>query len=287
MILEHKTLMINDKIMFDKLVMTADFKRIPKHFVENEACFLFLSKGAFQFRTPTNILTFREGEGMLAKCGNYFFEELLLKDIQEENTIVAISAYFYPEVIKQIFTIELDFQKKDNSFDVNNISGEPLLKSFMDSIDYLLDNPKIADDTLILLKIKELILLISRTNQAEKLNDFIQSLFSKSEYDFKKIIESNLYTNMKLEDLAFLSNMSLATFKRKFKVIYKESTGKYFQQQKILKTQLLLKTTTMSITDIFYETGFDNITNFNRVFKKTTNLNPTEYRLSQNVKSLS
>jgi len=56
---------------------------------------------------------------------------------------------------------------------------------------------------------------------------------------------------MKLEDLAFLSNMSLATFKRKFKVVYKVSTSKYFQQQKILKAQQLLKTTTMSITDIF------------------------------------
>lgn len=272
--------MISEKVIFDKLVMTADFKRIPKHFAENEACFLFLSKGAFQFRTPTNVITFSEGEGMLAKCGNYFFEELVLKNNPEENKIVAISAYFYPEIIKQIFTIDIDFQKVDNSFDVNNVSGEPLLKSFMDSIDYLLDNPKIADDTLLLLKIKELILLISRTNQAEKLNDFIQSLFSKSEYDFKNIIESNLYTNMKLEELAFLSNSSLATFKRKFVDHYKESPAKYIATKKLEKASQLLQIKAIPISEIAYDCGFETIPNFNKAFKNYFSKSPSEFRLS-------
>lgn len=287
MILEHKTLKINDKVIFEKLVLDSNFKRMPKHFVANEACFMFLSKGAFLMRTPNNLIKFTEGEAMLAKCGNYFFEELILSNNQGENKIIAISAYFYPEIIKHIFTIDLDLQKINNSFDVNNISAEPLLKSFSDSVDFLLNNPSIADDNLILLKLKELILLISRTNQVDKLNDFIQSLFSKTEYDFKNVIESNLYANMKLEELAFLLNMSVATFKRKFKAIYNESTNRYFQQKKILKAQQLLRSTTISIADVCYGTGFENLTNFNRVFKKITNLNPTEYRLSQNVKLLS
>lgn len=278
MILEHKTLQIDNKVVFDKLALEANFKRMPKYFVENEACFLFLSKGAFHLRTPTNVLTFSKGEAMVAKCGNYFFEEAV-KSNETDNIIEVISSYFHPDIIKKIFSIDINFQLIDNNFDANAVSVEPLLKTFIESIEFLLDNPKVVDENLLMLKLKELIILISKTNQANKLNVFIQSLFTKSEYDFRAVIEANLFTNMKLEELAFLNNMSLATFKRKFKAIYNQSTSNYFQEQKVIKAKQFLKTSSMSVTDICYELGFDNLTTFNRIFKKITSQNPSQYKL--------
>lgn len=287
MILEHKILQIGGKIVFDKLIMESNFRRMPKHFVENEACFLFLSRGAFQLRTPTNVLTFTKGEAMLAKCGNYFFEESVKGEVEGDNIIEVVSSYFHPDIIKNIFTVDINFQLIDNEFDASSISVEPLLKSFIDSIEFLLNNPKAADENLLLLKLKELIILISKTSQADKLHKFIQSLFSKSEYDFRAVIEANLFTNIKLEELAYLANMSVATFKRRFKATYNESSSKYFQQQKVLKAKQLLKVSSMSVTDVCYELGFDNLTSFNRIFKKNTNQSPSVYKLSQSVKSLS
>ena len=59
MVLEQKVLKYKEKVIFERLVMSHKFRRIPKLFEENEACFLYLTKGAFHFRTPTNILTCR------------------------------------------------------------------------------------------------------------------------------------------------------------------------------------------------------------------------------------
>jgi len=43
MVLEQKPLNYKGKRVFEKLVMSTDFKRIPKLFAEDEACFLFLT----------------------------------------------------------------------------------------------------------------------------------------------------------------------------------------------------------------------------------------------------
>jgi AraC family transcriptional regulator, exoenzyme S synthesis regulatory protein ExsA len=83
MIIEQKEIKYKGKVVFERLVLSTDFTRVPKLFAEDEACFLYLTKGAFQFRTPTNLLSFTEGDAMLAKCGNYFIEQVSIAPQQE------------------------------------------------------------------------------------------------------------------------------------------------------------------------------------------------------------
>lgn len=74
MVLEQKTIYYKGERVFEKVVMKTDIKRLPKYFAEDEACFLFITEGSFQFRSPTNLLSYSKNEAMLAKCGNYFIE---------------------------------------------------------------------------------------------------------------------------------------------------------------------------------------------------------------------
>jgi len=74
----YKEIKYKGQRVFEKFVMTANFKRIPKHFTADEACFLHLTDGSFQFRTPTNVLTYTKNEAMLSKCGDYFIENISL-----------------------------------------------------------------------------------------------------------------------------------------------------------------------------------------------------------------
>lgn len=286
MVVERKTLNIKDKTVFEKITLRSDFKRMPKYFLENEACFMFLSRGAFAMRTPTHVIKLTEGEALLAKCGNYFFEETVSDGKDEQNLIVAIGAFFYPNIIQQIFKVDLDFQLVDNRFDATGISVVPLLKLFIDSVEHLLNHPEIADENLLLVKLKELIHLLLKTNQASKLTAFLQSIFSKSEYDFNAIVEKNKYACLKIEELAYLTNTSTSTFKRKFKALYGASPVTYFQQQKVDRAKQLLLVSDKSVGEIGYEVGFESVTHFNRVFKKITKQSPSNYRLSQSVKKL-
>lgn len=280
MILDQKIIKYTGKRVFEKLVMTNDFKRMPKYFSENEACFLFITEGAFQFRTPTNLLSYSKNEAMLAKCGNYFIEEVPGKENKKEDTFSAIGAFFYPEMVKSFFETDLSIKHFNNNFDVIKVNVEPLMKSFIDSIDFLLENQAIVDDNIIVNKLKELLLILSKSENATSINDFVASLFVPYEYDFNEIIQKNSYANLSLEEYATLCNCSLATFKRKFTERYKESPAKYFTAKKLEKATQLLQIKTMAIADIAYDCGFETIPNFNKAFKKHFGKSPSEYRLS-------
>jgi len=284
MILEQTEIKYKGKVVFERLVMSTGFKRVPKLFLEDEACFLFLTKGAFHFRTPTNFLTFNEGDAMLSKCGNYFMENVMLNHRTEHQIISAIGAFFYPTMVKGFFQSDLTIQQFQNHFDTTKISIEPLMKSFIDSINFMLDTPSIVDENLIIIKLKELLLLLSKSENSSSINSFVNALFTPYEYDFKDIIQKNIYSNLSIQELAQLSNLSLATFKRKFTQLYKISPAKYLLEKKLEKSVRLLEFKTKQISEIAYDCGFETVSNFDKAFKRKFGKSPSEYRLSQKDK---
>lgn len=287
MILEQVELKYKDKVVFTRLVMSAKFKRVPKLFAEDEACFLFLTKGAFLFRTPTKLLRFSEGDALLSKCGNYFIENASVNNESTAEIISAVGAFFYPAMVKGFFVNDLSLNSFQDGFDAVKANTDPLMKSFVESLNYMLDNPALADDNLIVTKLKELLLLLSRSEGSESINEFVLSLFNPAHYDFKEIIQKNIFSNLALTDLAFLCNMSLATFKRKFSVIYSTSPARYFQIKRLEKAQHLLEIDANAISDIAFECGFQTVAGFDKVFKKHFSTSPSQYRMSRLENQLS
>lgn len=278
MVFEQKTIKYKSKRVFEKLVMSIDFDRAPKFFAEDEACFLFIKEGAFQFRTPTSLVTYNKNEALLAKCGNYFIEEIAVDE--NENRLTAIGAFFYPEMVKSFFESDLSIKAFNNNYDVIKLNVEPLMKSFIDSIDFLLEHQNIVDDNIIINKLKELLLILSKSENAASIKDFVTSLFVPYQYNFNEIIQKNIFSNLSIDDFAKLTNLSTATFKRKFTELYNDSPAKYILTKKLERSSQLLKIKSKPIADIAFECGFENVSNFNKVFKKHFGQTPTEYRLS-------
>lgn len=284
MILERTEIRYRGKVVFERMVMSTNFKRVPKLFLEEEACFLFLTKGAFHFRTPTKILNFNAGDAMLSKCGNYFLENVMINRKTEHSVISAIGAFFYPAMVKGFFPTGLKMEKIREEFDAKKINIEPLMKAYIDSISFILDNPQIADENLISTKIKELLLLLSKSENSSSIYSFVNSLFVPCEYEIVDVIQKNLYSNLSIPEYAHLSNMSLATFKRKFKELYKMSPARYILQKKLEKALHLLQFQTQPISEIAYECGFETASHFNKAFKRHFGKSPSLIRLSQKDK---
>ena len=91
-----------------------------------------------------------------------------------------------------------------------------------------------------------------------------------------------MYSNLSITELAHLCGCSLATFKRRFRKYFDQSPAQYFLQKKLEKSLQLLSIDTLPISEIAYDCGFENITHFNRAFKKHFGKTPTQLRLSQN-----
>lgn len=287
MILEQKEITYNGKVFFERLVMSADYKRAPKVFFEEEACFLFLTKGAFQFRTPVNLLRFSEGDGMLAQCGNYLIENMSVNEAVPTETVTVVGTFFYPEMVKGYFENDLSLHHFQKPVAVSKVNIGPMLESLMGSLNYLLDNPSIADENLIVNKQKELLILLSKSEEAHSINAFVHALFAPQEYDFREVVEKNLFSDLSIAELAFLCGMSEATFKRKFAHIFNQSPARYLLERKLAHAQALLQIASKAVSEIAYECGFSSPSSFNRAFKKHFGLTPTAFRESQTGKDLS
>ena len=273
-----KTLTYKGKVVFEKIIMPR-FKRIPKLYQEKEACFMFVEHGPFSVRTAETLVRFDEQNALLAKCFNYLFE-MDEEQWNQAEYISAVGVLFYPSMISEVFQIDLSQPSKQLPYNTKQINVDPLLENFRDNISYLLDHPELADESLILLKLKEFVHLILRQAETTSILEFFTHLFNPVSYTLQTAIENNLYTNLTLDELASLCHMSTSNFKRKFKEHYGESPHTYLLQQKIKKAQSLLRHPHLSITQIAFECGFEHVSSFNRNFKKQVGQTPSAYRKS-------
>lgn len=91
-------------------------------------------------------------------------------------------------------------------------------------------------------------------------------------------IEANLYSNLRLNDVALKSGYSKWYLQRLFQEATGISLGKYMRNRKITNAALLLKLSKLSIVDICEETGFSSQQTFTRFFRKYFGVTPGEYR---------
>jgi len=91
-------------------------------------------------------------------------------------------------------------------------------------------------------------------------------------------IYRNFATDIRLSDVADLAGMSESTFSR----FFKKNTGNTFTDHvnklRIWQACKLLAETDMPITDICFEVGYMNISNFNRTFLRQHRMTPSAYR---------
>jgi AraC family transcriptional regulator, exoenzyme S synthesis regulatory protein ExsA len=276
--LDLKTLEFKGRAVFQKLQVPT-FERLPKEYSENEACFIFVTKGEFQVRSQTEIFQVNRETSLLAKCLNYYYETNQSQGKIAENVEV-VGVMLYPELIRDLFDFDIYKSHHQVDFNLKQVQVSKLLEHFRDSIIILLENPELADEELIKNKLREFVILMTKTINAPSELDFLAAMFKPNFAKFEEVIQSNLYANLSLDELANLCHMSLSTFKRKFKEVYNESPSKYLNKKKINKSIELLKEGDSRISDIAYDLGFDSLTTFNRVFKQQTGKNPSGHRLS-------
>ncbi len=93
-----------------------------------------------------------------------------------------------------------------------------------------------------------------------------------------EIMEANFRYNLSLEEYARLCHRSLSSFKREFRLQFQESPGKWLLQRRLNFSATLLRNSQMSVTEIAFESGFEDVSHFSRVFKARFGAPPLAYR---------
>lgn len=87
----------------------------------------------------------------------------------------------------------------------------------------------------------------------------------------------NFSEEIKLEEMADLANLTKASFCRYFKSKTHKTFSQFLNEVRILNACKLLVNSNMTITEICYDTGYNNISHFNRQFKGITGYTAREY----------
>lgn len=101
--------------------------------------------------------------------------------------------------------------------------------------------------------------------------------------ELKETIQDYVDTNfsLSLKDISQELDLHPAYVSRAFSKYFDNlSFGEYIRKLRIEKAVQLLETTSMSLTEIAYLTGFSDQSHFNRIFKKHLGVQPSVYRKS-------
>ena len=96
--------------------------------------------------------------------------------------------------------------------------------------------------------------------------------------NIKSYIEDNLEFDIRISHIAKLFHYNEQYLGRFFKRETGKSFSDYINLRRLKKAQYLLGNSDNSILDIANKVGFNNVTYFNRIFKRTYGITPSEYR---------
>jgi AraC family transcriptional regulator len=82
-----------------------------------------------------------------------------------------------------------------------------------------------------------------------------------------------------LAEVASEACLSSYHFHRLFREVFRETPNQYLQRKRLANARWLLERGEQSVTDICLEVGFESITSFSGLFRRSFGCSPREYRL--------
>jgi len=103
--------------------------------------------------------------------------------------------------------------------------------------------------------------------------------------ELKETIQDHIDTSLSLKELSKDLEISPSYLSREFSKYFEDlSFGEYIRKQRIERAIELMKSSSYSLTEIAYLTGFSDQSHFTRIFKKHTGQSPSAFRKKWNKK---
>jgi AraC-like DNA-binding protein len=275
MVLSHQKFDFSGKCLIEKIIIQAPF-RFTANF-QDEACFIYFLEGKAKINSPEEQQNIEAKESLLLKCGTYF-ADLIKYNTADRYEIVVF--HLYPDLLREIYKNEIPafLKPSERKSFFHKIAELDVIKKFVEGLYFYFDNPGLISNELLELKVKELVLLLVQTKNAESIASLFFDLFSPRSLSLKEVINNHLFSNLSIEDLAVLCNLSPSTFNRTFQTLFNSTPASYIKTQRLERARELLLISSLSITEIAFQTCFADVAHFSRSFKAFHHYSPSEYR---------
>jgi AraC-like DNA-binding protein len=170
---------------------------------------------------------------------------------------------------------EAPFEWKLNFSRYHFLNNKELAGSINKLIGISMEN-NVAKDALADLSLKFLLLRIIQTQNLEMIKE--SSLPDHRFTAVVQYVEEHLTEKISVDMLARESYMSKSAFFHAFKLQFGISPLEYVLRKRIGLAKRIMADTTLSIAEVCYRSGFNNLNYFIKLFKRIEGLTPREYR---------
>ncbi len=238
--------------------------------------------GEKTWRSMDGSWTASEGETLFIKKGASIIEQ----DFDDEFCMLGffINDGFVKKIVQEL---NFDFGKspKDSDCDTHaiEVNNDMILDGYFQSMLAYFSRQGKPSDSLLILKLKELIVNIITGTSNPDLSHYFKSLATQGDPTIEQVMDSNFCYNLSMEDFAKLCNRSLSSFKRDFKKVYDISPGKWLLIKRLDYSTLLLKKNNFNVSQVAFECGFEDLSHFSKVFKEQFGTSPANFRKEFNL----
>lgn len=239
---------------------------------------IFLYKGSGKRQIGSNISYFTDGDLILIgsdlpHCG--MTNENTKNDyevvIQFSMDFLGSQLWKAPEMMR----ISALLEKAKSGI----VYGEEVKKALKSKIDALTETSSLTK----LMILVEILDQLSHTQDYKILNASKYYLQTQKEDNDRisvifNYVKDHFKEQITLETVSELSNMTVPSFCRYFKKITNKTFTQFVNEYRITHSLKLLAEQPMSITEVCFDSGFNNFSYFNKTFKEHTQKSPSQYR---------
>ncbi len=244
--------------------------KLKLHYTKNMICFMI--RGAKELYDEYEFYRMDDDQIGLVTSGNMLMNERVTLRQDFESLLLFFSNEFLSDFLLK-YEITID-DPSLNMAPVITFPKDEYLLNFQRSMKLLEHDFK--KRAFRLAKMEELLLYLLE-KYPDPTRGFISGAIVKEQNNsLPQVVQNHKYKNLNTEELAFLCNMSLSTFKRKFSELYHTSPKKYMIAEKMKKAKKLLKHQKKP-SEIYFELGYENLSSFSTQFKKYFGMSPSLY----------
>ena len=202
-----------------------------------------------------------------------------------------ITIQFSPDIFEQNFTNKQQFDSIRKML-VKGQKGIAFPMSAIMKVYPLLDSLSMEQDSFYaVMKFFTILYELSKCKEAKTLSSSPFARIdthseSRRVQNIQQYINENYKQDIRLPILAQMAGMSAVAFSRFFKARTGTSLSDYIIDVRLGHASQMLVQSGTPVADICLECGFNNLSNFNRIFKKKKGCSPQEYRKQFKKKDL-
>jgi AraC-like DNA-binding protein len=217
-----------------------------------------MQPGDYCFITRNHLMKYTKSpsENGVFRTIHFFFDQDFLKSFSREYNITADTVLH-----KNVIT---------------KLTPDPSFAAFISSLSPYLSLSGPAYEHFLLLKRKEMLLILLKTDPW--LKNILFDFSDPGKIDLEAFMNRHFRFNVSMKRFSYLTGRSLTSFKRDFQKIFNTSPGRWLLNKRLEEAHFLIEKKGQSPSNVYLEVGFEDLSHFSYAFKKKFGVSPNQLK---------